>query len=58
MKHLLFKLWRKEDGAGTLELVLIIAVVIILALIFKDWIIELAQKLMGKADSEASQIFD
>lgn len=52
------KIWYEEDGIGTLELVLIIAVIIILALLFKDWIIELAQKLMGKADNEASQIFN
>ena len=42
------KFWREEEGLGTLEIVLIIAVVIILALLFKDWIINLLQKLMGR----------
>lgn len=50
--------WRNEDGIGTLEIILIIAVVIIIAFIFKDWIIKLVNSLLKKADSEAQQIFD
>jgi len=50
-------LWRGEEGLGTLEVILIIAVVIIIALLFKDWIIELVQNLMGKADEQANDIF-
>ncbi|GLX67679.1 Flp1 family type IVb pilin [Paenibacillus glycanilyticus] len=49
--------WRSESGLGTLEVILIIAVVIIIALLFKDWIIELIERLMGKADDEADKIF-
>ncbi|MCQ6559125.1 Flp1 family type IVb pilin [Paenibacillus mendelii] len=49
--------WREEEGLGTLEIILIIAVVIILALLFKDWIIDLVQRLMGKADDQADKIF-
>ncbi|WP_336774644.1 Flp1 family type IVb pilin [Paenibacillus sp. MMO-58] len=49
--------WRSETGLGTLEVILIIAVVIIIALLFKDWIIQLIEKLMGKADDEADKIF-
>jgi Flp pilus assembly pilin Flp len=51
------RFWRSEDGLGTLEIVLIIAVVIILALLFKDWIIRLVRTLMGKADTQANEIF-
>ncbi|RJX41663.1 multidrug transporter [Paenibacillus pinisoli] len=50
--------WRKEDGIGTLEIILIIAVIIVIAIIFKDWIIELIDSLLGKADKEAHQIFE
>ncbi|RAP77063.1 Flp1 family type IVb pilin [Paenibacillus montanisoli] len=50
--------WKNEEGLGTLEVVLIIAVVIILALLFKDWIIALMQKLMGDADDKANEIFN
>lgn len=49
--------WKEEEGLGTLEIILIIAVVIIIALLFKDWVIELVERLMGKADDEAEKIF-
>lgn len=49
--------FHSESGLGTLEVILIIAVVIIIALLFKDWIIELIERLMGKADDQADQIF-
>jgi len=49
--------WKSEEGLGTLEVILIIAVVIIIALLFKDWIIELIENLMSKADDQAEQIF-
>lgn len=61
MKKLAWRLqsfWRNEQGLGTLEIILIIAVVIIIALLFKDWIIDLVESLMGKADDEASRIFE
>ncbi|EXX89659.1 hypothetical protein BG53_14475 [Paenibacillus darwinianus] len=51
------RLWRSEEGLGTLEVILIIAVVIIIALLFKDWIIQLVENLMGKADEQADKIF-
>nr|WP_202113317.1 Flp1 family type IVb pilin [Paenibacillus sp. MMS18-CY102] len=52
------KLWKSEEGLGTLEIILIIAVIIIIALLFKDWIIELVNRLMGQADDQADQIFN
>lgn len=52
------KLWKSEEGIGTLEIILIIAVVIIIALLFKDWIIELIEKLMERADDQANEIFN
>jgi len=51
------KFWKEDEGIGTLEIVLIIAVVIILALLFKDWIIGLLKDLMGEADNKANEIF-
>lgn len=50
--------WRNEDGMGTLEVILIVAVVIIIALLFKDWIVALVEKLLNKADNEADRIFE
>ncbi|QHT62789.1 multidrug transporter [Paenibacillus lycopersici] len=57
-KQALRSFWKDEEGLGTLEIVLIIAVVIILALLFKDWIIDLIKNLMGSADEKANSIFD
>lgn len=50
--------WKEEKGLGTLEVILIIAVVIIIALLFKDWIIGVINGLMDKADEQADQIFN
>ncbi len=52
------RLWQSEEGAGTLEVILIIAVVIIVALLFKDWIIALVEDLMQRADDQADTIFE
>ncbi|MFD0717389.1 Flp1 family type IVb pilin [Paenibacillus sp. GCM10027626] len=51
------QLWKAEEGIGTLEIILIIAVIIILAILFKDWILTLLKRLMGKADEQADKIF-
>jgi len=58
IRRSLGRLWRSEEGAGTLEVILIIAVVIIVALLFKDWIIDLVNNLMDQADEQADSIFD
>ncbi|QHW33215.1 multidrug transporter [Paenibacillus rhizovicinus] len=58
LKQAVRSFWKNEEGLGTLEVVLIIAVVIILALLFKDWIIGLLKDLMGSADEKANTIFD
>ncbi len=52
------RLWRSEEGIGTLEIVLIAAILIIVALLFKDWIIKFLNSLMGKAETKAGSIFD
>ncbi|MCM3749686.1 multidrug transporter [Paenibacillus pasadenensis] len=49
---------KSEEGLGTLEIILIIAVIIIIALLFKDWIVDLVKNLMGKADDQANTIFE
>lgn len=50
--------WRNEEGIGTLEVILIVAVVIIIALLFKDWIIELVNDVLDSADEDARRIFE
>ena len=52
------RFWKNEEGIGTLEIVLIIAVIIVLALLFKGWIIKFLKGMMDGADDKASTIFD
>ncbi len=47
-------LWKKREGMGTIEVVIIIAVLVALALLFKDFIIGLAQDIFEKIQANAS----
>ncbi|WP_123041765.1 Flp1 family type IVb pilin [Cohnella candidum] len=49
---------REEAGIGTLEIVLIAAVLILVAILFKDWILQFIRDLMGSAEDKAGTIFD
>jgi len=49
--------WKEEDGLGTLELILIIGVIIIIALIFKDQITALIKSLLSKVDTKSNEFF-
>lgn len=51
-------LWSNEEGIGTLEVILIVAVIIIIALLFKDWIVDLVKDVLNKADKDARKIFE
>ncbi|MGQ8871017.1 Flp1 family type IVb pilin [Paenibacillus sp. TSA_86.1] len=48
---------KEEDGLGTLELILIIGVIIIIALIFKDQITRLITSLLSKVDTKSNEFF-
>ncbi|MCD9024026.1 Flp1 family type IVb pilin [Cohnella silvisoli] len=50
-------LWRDEKGIGTLEIVLIAAVLIMVALFFKDWIMDFLGSLMDSVEGKANTIF-
>jgi len=54
MKPRIRAFWRNEDGIGTLEILLIIAVIVAIFLIFKGFIMEYVGKLItnsgGKMD--------
>lgn len=49
--------WRNKDGLGTLEIVLICAVIIAVALLFKDKILEILDNLFGKVQSGSDDVF-
>lgn len=44
--------WLAEDGIGTLEVILIVAVIVIIAVAFRKWIISWVQKLFDTSNSE------
>ncbi|MDI4647249.1 Flp1 family type IVb pilin [Cohnella hashimotonis] len=49
--------WRNEEGLGTLEIVLIAAVIIAIAVLFKDWILEFLDRLFGKVEDKSDSFF-
>lgn len=48
---------RDEEGIGTLEIVLIAAVIIAIALLFKDWIVDFLQSLMDRVEGKSDTFF-
>ncbi|MEO3944580.1 Flp1 family type IVb pilin [Gorillibacterium sp. CAU 1737] len=44
--------WKDEEGLGTLELLLILAVLVIIAIAFRKWIINWVNGLFTSTDSE------
>lgn len=46
--ELLKKFWEEEDGMGTVEIVMIIAVLMCIALLFRSQIIKFVQDIIGK----------
>jgi len=47
-----------EEGIGTLELVLIVAVLIAVVLVFREQIIEFLESLMGRVDEKSKEVFE
>lgn len=50
--------WRNEDGLGMLEMILIIAVIVIIAVIFRTQLKEIVTSLLGKAKSKTETFMD
>ncbi|UUZ79244.1 hypothetical protein LJK88_29110 [Paenibacillus sp. P26] len=46
------RFWKEEDGLGTLEILLIVAVLIIIAIAFRKWIMKWLKALFESADTE------
>lgn len=51
-------LWRNEEGLGMLEMILIIAVIVIIAVIFRDKLRDIVSSLLGKAKSKTENFMD
>ncbi|MEK4996565.1 hypothetical protein BSK48_14240 [Paenibacillus odorifer] len=50
--------WEDEEGLGTLEMILIIAVLIAVVLLFKDKIQEVVEALIKTAGEKSQEVFD
>jgi hypothetical protein len=57
MKSKVTGFWKEEDGLGTLELILIIGVIIIIALLFRTEIERIVGNLLKKVDTKSDQFF-
>lgn len=51
-------LWRDEKGMGTLEIVLIVAVLIAIVLVFKEQILTFLEGLMSKVTGKSDELFE
>lgn len=49
------RLWQDEEGMGTLEIILIIAVIVIIAVAFRKWIISWIQRLLDNSNSKMKE---
>jgi len=54
----LFRFWKDAKGIGTLEVVLIAGVLILVAILFKDWIMAFIEDLMSTAEDKGRSIFE
>jgi Flp pilus assembly protein TadG len=50
--------WKDEDGLGTLEMIMIIAVLIAVVLLFKDKIQDVVEALIKTAGEKSQEVFD
>lgn len=49
------KFWKDEQGMGTLEIILIIAVIVVIAVLFKNYIIGWVKDILGSTDSKVKE---
>jgi len=49
------RFWKNEEGIGTLEIILIIAVIVVIAVVFKNYIINWVKKILKSTDDEMSK---
>ncbi|WNS41035.1 Flp1 family type IVb pilin [Paenibacillus sp. MMS20-IR301] len=52
------RFWSDEDGLGTLEMILIIAVLIAVVLVFREEIVKVVEKLIATAGDKSQEVFE
>ena len=50
--------WRDEEGLGTLEMILIIAVLIAVVLVFREEIVKVVKSLISTAGEKSQEVFE
>ncbi|MFB4325580.1 MULTISPECIES: Flp1 family type IVb pilin [Paenibacillus] len=50
--------WKDEEGIGTLEMILILVVILIIALIFKDQITALVNNLFKNVNNKSKEFLE
>jgi Flp pilus assembly pilin Flp len=50
--------WRDEEGLGTLEMILIIAVLIAVVLVFREEIVKVVKALISTAGDKSQEVFE
>lgn len=58
MKRYLKELWKGEEGMGTVEIVIITAILVGLALLFREQIITFLNNILAKTFESGGGIFD
>ncbi|WP_340021774.1 Flp1 family type IVb pilin [Paenibacillus sp. FSL K6-1096] len=51
-------LWKDEEGLGTLEMILIIAVLIAVVLVFREEIVKVVKSLISTAGDKSQEVFE
>lgn len=50
--------WQEEEGLGTLEMILIIAVLIAVVLVFRTEIVKIVKALISTAGEKSQEVFE
>lgn len=50
--------WKDEEGLGTLEMILIIAVLIAVVLVFREEIVKVVKSLIDTAGVKSQEVFE
>lgn len=58
VKSKMIRFWKEEDGLGTLEMILIIGVIIVIGLIFKNQITSIVNKLLKQVGTKSEEFFE
>ncbi|WP_150265699.1 Flp1 family type IVb pilin [Paenibacillus tepidiphilus] len=52
------RLWKEDEGLGTLEMIMIIAVLIAVVLVFREEIVKVVKALISTAGSKSQEVFE